>query len=167
VLPNLPASAHTHCLIYLVKKPVSAEAQPWDANYTHHLPFCKQFLSNFLAAGNLTQSSFCFRFVTAHRLARRALYALTFACKPLIFLIFYKPPIQSSPLKLLGDCPGEVANYTHRPRPKQALFQRFSIILLAQINCKTNRAKTIQLQISDTSFCPPLPNKSDQKNHFL
>lgn len=38
------ASAHTHCLICLVKKPVSASAQPWEAHYTHLLTIRKRFL---------------------------------------------------------------------------------------------------------------------------
>ena len=46
-----------HALLDLLfKKPVSASAQPWDANYTHHLLFRKLFLSNLLATGNFTQS---------------------------------------------------------------------------------------------------------------
>jgi hypothetical protein len=31
-------------LIYLVKKPVSASAQPWEAHYTHLLSICKPFI---------------------------------------------------------------------------------------------------------------------------
>ncbi|WP_310067069.1 hypothetical protein, partial [Cellvibrio fibrivorans] len=83
------ASAHTHCLICLVKKPVSASAQPWEAHYTHLLSFRKRFLFQISLAGD-SHKAFCSRFFTARREARRAYYAIFFLCKPLIFLIFYK-----------------------------------------------------------------------------
>jgi len=84
------ASAHTHCLICLVKKPVSALAQPWEAHYTHLLTFRKRFLFRFRLPVTHSKQLAFFRFVTTHRLARRAYYAIFFLCKPLIFLIFYK-----------------------------------------------------------------------------
>jgi hypothetical protein len=83
------ASAHTHCLIYLVKKPVSASAEPWEAHYTHLLIFRKRFLFRFRLPVTHSKPLAFFRFVTTHRLARRAYYAIYFLCKPLISLIFY------------------------------------------------------------------------------
>ena len=55
------ASAHTHCLICLVKKPVSASAQPWEAHYTHLLNLRKRFLFQISLAGDLLKA-FRFRF---------------------------------------------------------------------------------------------------------
>jgi hypothetical protein len=55
------ASAHTHCLICLVKKPVSASAQPWEAHYTHLLNLRKRFLFQISLAGDLPKA-FRFRF---------------------------------------------------------------------------------------------------------
>jgi hypothetical protein len=83
------ASAHTHCLICLVKKPVSASAQPWEAHYTHLFTIRKRFLFRFCLPVTHSKQLVFFRFVTTHRLARRAYYAIFFLCKPLIFLIFY------------------------------------------------------------------------------
>ena len=50
------ASAHTHCLICLVKKPVSASAQPWEAHYTHLLNLRKRFLFQISLAGDLPKA---------------------------------------------------------------------------------------------------------------
>jgi len=56
------ASAHTHCLICLVKKPVSASAQPWEAHYTHLLTLRKRFLFQISLAGNPLKTICFFRF---------------------------------------------------------------------------------------------------------